>query len=324
MGTIVKKRLIGDKMLICNKLSEAKQILGDRGTAVALGTFDGVHIGHQSIIQRAISLARAHRLSSVVYTFSSHPLELIAPDKVPMQIGDNISKAEILESMGVHLLVNVPFNEKLCRQSPEDFIEELCRSLNPRYLVTGPNFSFGARAKGNPRMLVRMGEEYGFQAEIGKAVQLDGRMVSSTKIRSLIEAGDLEKVNEYLGRYFSFGGRVIHGDHRGRRLGFPTANLAIAPHRAMLPNGAYAVQIILNGKRYDGIANIGDNPTFEGCNRRLEVNILDFSQDIYDAAITVQFVAKLREQKKFSGVDALIRQLHTDEANARSLLDSKK
>lgn len=311
-------------MLICNKLSEAKQILGDRGTAVALGTFDGVHIGHQSIIQRAISLARAHRLSSVVYTFSSHPLELIAPDKVPMQIGDNISKAEILESMGVHLLVNVPFNEKLCRQSPEDFIEELCRSLNPRYLVTGPNFSFGARAKGNPRMLVRMGEEYGFQAEIGKAVQLDGRMVSSTKIRSLIEAGDLEKVNEYLGRYFSFGGRVIHGDHRGRRLGFPTANLAIAPHRAMLPNGAYAVQIILNGKRYDGIANIGDNPTFEGCNRRLEVNILDFSQDIYDAAITVQFVAKLREQKKFSGVDALIRQLHTDEANARSLLDSKK
>lgn len=311
-------------MLICNKLSEAKQILGDRGTAVALGTFDGVHIGHQSIIQRAISLARAHRLSSVVYTFSSHPLELIAPDKVPMQIGDNISKAEILEGMGVHLLVNVPFNEKLCRQSPEDFIEELCRSLNPRYLVTGPNFSFGARAKGNPRMLVRMGEEYGFQAEIGKAVQLDGRMVSSTKIRSLIEAGDLEKVNEYLGRYFSFGGRVIHGDHRGRRLGFPTANLAIAPHRAMLPNGAYAVQVIINGKRYDGIANIGDNPTFEGCNRRLEVNILDFSQDIYDAAITVQFVAKLREQKKFSGVDALIRQLHADEANARKLLAGKK
>lgn len=310
-------------MLICNKLSEAKQLLGDKGTAVALGTFDGVHIGHQSIIQRAMNLAKAHKLVSVVYTFSNHPLEQIAPDKVPMQIGDNISKADILKAMGVQMLVNVAFNEKLCRQSPEAFIDELCRSLNPHYLVTGPNFSFGAKAKGNPRMLLRMGEEYGFQAEVGQAVQLDGRMVSSTRIRGLIEAGDLEKTNEYLGRYFSFGGRVIHGDHRGRTLGFPTANLAIGPHRAMLPNGAYAVLVWLKGKRYNGIANIGDNPTFEGCNRRLEVNILDFSQNIYDAAITVQFVAKLREQKKFSGIDALIKQLRADEINARKLLADK-
>ena len=149
-------------MLICNKLSEAKQLLGDKGTAVALGTFDGVHIGHQSIIQRAMNLAKAHKLVSVVYTFSNHPLEQIAPDKVPMQIGDNISKADILKAMGVQMLVNVAFNEKLCRQSPETFIDELCRSLNPHYLVTGPNFSFGAKAKGNPRMLLRMGEEYGF------------------------------------------------------------------------------------------------------------------------------------------------------------------
>lgn len=309
-------------MLICNKLSEAKQILGDRGTAVALGTFDGVHVGHQSIIQRAIALAKAHKLTSVVYTFSNHPLEQIAPDKVPMQIGDNISKADILQGMGVQVLVNVAFNEKLCRQSPEEFLEELCRSLNPRYLVTGPNFSFGAKAKGNPRMLMRMGEEYGFQAEIGQAVQLDGRMVSSTRIRGLLEAGDLTKANEYLGRYFSFGGRVIHGDHRGRKLGFPTANLAIGPHRAMLPNGAYAVQILLAGKRYNGIANIGDNPTFEGCNRRLEVNILDFAQDIYDMPITVQFVAKLREQRKFSGIEALVKQLRIDEVNARKLLEN--
>ncbi len=310
-------------MLICNKLSEAKQILGDRGTAVALGTFDGVHVGHQSIIQRAIALAKAHKLTSVVYTFSNHPLEQIAPDKVPMQIGDNISKADILQGMGVQVLVNVAFNEKLCRQSPEEFLEELCCSLNPRYLVTGPNFSFGAKAKGNPRMLMRMGEEYGFQAEIGQAVQLDGRMVSSTRIRGLLEAGDLAKTNEYLGRYFSFGGRVIHGDHRGRKLGFPTANLAIGSHRAMLPNGAYAVQILLAGKRYNGIANIGDNPTFEGCNRRLEVNILDFAQDIYDMPITVQFVAKLREQRKFSGIEALVKQLRIDEVNARKLLENQ-
>ena len=307
-------------MLICNKLSEARQVLNGRATAVALGTFDGVHVGHQSIIRRAISLAKAHKLTSVVYTFSNHPLAVVAPEMVPMQIGDNISKADIMAELGVQVLVNVPFTEKLCRQSPEDFLLDLQQSLNPRYVVTGPNFSFGAKAKGNPRMLVRVGEDYGFQAEIGQAVQLDGKMVSSTRIRGLIESGNLEKTTEYLGRFFSFGGRVIHGDHRGRKLGFPTANLAIGDKRAMLPNGAYAVKVLLNGVTYKGIANIGDNPTFEGCNRRLEVNILDFAKDIYDCPLTVQFAAKLREQKKFSGVEALVKQLHADEEKARQLL----
>ena len=307
-------------MLICNKLSEARQVLNGRATAVALGTFDGVHVGHQSIIRRAISLAKAHKLTSVVYTFSNHPLAVVAPEMVPMQIGDNISKADIMAELGVQVLVNVPFTEKLCRQSPEDFLLDLQQSLNPRYVVTGPNFSFGAKAKGNPRMLVRVGEDYGFQAEIGQAVQLDGKMVSSTRIRGLIESGNLEKTNEYLGRFFSFGGRVIHGDHRGRKLGFPTANLAIGDKRAMLPNGAYAVKVLLNGVTYKGIANIGDNPTFEGCNRRLEVNILDFAKDIYDCPLTVQFAVKLREQKKFSGVEALVKQLHADEEKARQLL----
>lgn len=309
-------------MLICNKLSEAKQVLKGRSTAVALGTFDGVHVGHQSVINQAIALAKAHKLMSVVYTFSNHPLSVIAPERVPMQIGDNISKEDILAEMGVQALVNVPFNEKLCRQSPEDFLDELRDSLTPHYVVTGPNFSFGAKAKGNPRMLMRVAEEYGFQAEIAQAVQLDGKMVSSTRIRSLLENGELEKANEYLGRYFSFGGRVVHGDHRGRKLGFPTANLLIGDKRAMLPNGAYAVKVLLNGRTYRGIANIGDNPTFEGCYRRLEVNILDFSKDIYDSAMTVQFVAKLREQKKFSGIEALVKQLHTDEENARRILSS--
>lgn len=307
-------------MLICNKLSEAKTVLQGRATAVALGTFDGVHVGHQSIINRAIHLAEEHGLCSVVYTFSNHPMSIMNPERMPKQIGDNISKGDILGAMGVDVLVNVAFTEKLCRQSPEDFLLDLQQCLNPRYVVTGPNFSFGAKAKGNPRLLVRLGPDYGFQAEIGAAVQLDNRMVSSTRIRSLIEAGELDKANEYLGRYFSFGGRVIHGDHRGRKLGFPTANLAIGDKRAMLPNGAYAVRVLLAGSIYMGIANIGDNPTFEGCNRRLETHILDFSGDIYNKPLTVQFVAKMREQKKFSGIDALVKQLRADEKNARQLL----
>lgn len=307
-------------MIICNKLSDAKGLLEGKSTAIALGTFDGIHVGHQSIIRRAMALAREHDLYCGVYTFSNHPLSVMAPARMPMQIGDNISKAHILEEMGVDILVNLPFTEKLSRQPAEAFLADLQQYLSPKYVVTGPNFTFGSKAKGNPRMLMRLGQDYGFQAEIGQAVQLDGRMVSSTRIRSLIEAGDLLKANEYLGRSFSFGGRVIHGDHRGRKLGFPTANLAIGNNRAMLPNGAYAVKVLLGGKYYNGIANIGDNPTFEGCNRRLEVHILDFSGDIYDSPLTVQFITKLREQKKFSGVEALVKQLRADEKEARNLL----
>ena len=307
-------------MLIFNKLSEARVALAGATTAVALGTFDGVHIGHQSIIQRAINLAKEHQLLSVVLTFSNHPLEVVAPERVPMQIGDNISKGAILAEMGIDVLVNIPFTEKTGKQTPEEFLQLLQQSLQPKYVITGPNFSFGYRGKGNPRMLLRDGHNYGFVAEIGEAVQLDGRMVSSTQIRTLLQQGDLAKANEYLGRYFSFGGRVIHGDHRGRKLGFPTANLAIGDRRAMLPNGAYAVLVLLKGQKYQGIANIGDNPTFEGCNRRLEVNILDFTGDIYDAPLTVQFVTKMREQKKFSGIEALVHQLHQDKEKARVLL----
>lgn len=308
-------------MIIFNKLSEARRYLAEERTAVALGTFDGVHIGHQSIIGRAVDLAKKHNLVSVVYTFGNHPLSVVAPDRVPVQIGDNISKSVCLEALGVDILINLSFTDKLAKQSPEDFLSSLQQNLRPSFVVTGPNFSFGYKGKGNPRMLVRVGREYGFQAEIGSAVQIDGHMVSSTTIRQLIEKGDLTRVNEYLGRYFSFGGRVVHGDHRGRTIGFPTANLTIPESRAMLPSGAYSVFVHLAGKVYQGIANVGSNPTFEGCDHRLEVHILDFSADIYDKAVTVEFVSMLRGETKFSGVDALVQQLRRDEAQARQILN---
>ena len=307
-------------MRVFNKFSEIKSFLKGRSTAIALGTFDGVHVGHQSIIRQAMALAKEHDLVGVVFTFTNHPLSIVAPDRVPVQIGDNISKAAFMEELGVDILLNVTFSEKMSRQSPEEFLDLLCQSCNPKFLVTGPNFTFGKKGKGNSRMLSRVADEYGFVAEIGKAVQIEGRMVSSTQIRALIETGDLDKANEYLGRPFSFGGRVVHGDQRGRMIGFPTANLAIPDKRAMLPNGAYGVYVILDGVRHKGIANIGNNPTFEGCNRRLEVHILDFKGDLYNQPLTVQFVKKLREEKKFSGVEALVKQLRLDEGKARQLL----
>ena len=307
-------------MQIFNKFSDIKSFLKGRRTAIALGTFDGVHIGHQSIIGQAMTLARSHGLLSVVFTFSNHPLSVVAPERVPVQIGDNISKAEFLKEMGVDLLLNVAFSEKLSKESPEAFLEKLKDSCNAKYVVTGPNFTFGYKGKGNTRMLSRVAGSYGFKAEIGEAVQLNGRMVSSTRIRGLIEAGDLELTNEYLGRPFSFGGRVIHGDQRGRTIGFPTANLAIPDKRAMLPNGAYGVYVIIDGEQFKGIANVGNNPTFAGCNRRLEVHVLDFTGNLYNKPVTVQFVKKLRDEKKFSGIEALVKQLHADEEKARQIL----
>ncbi len=306
-------------MQVFSKLMDLTQLYPK--IVMALGTFDGVHVGHQSIIRQAISLAASIHGTSLVFTFSNHPLSVIAPDKAPLQIGDTISKENILAEMGVDILVNIPFTRKFAKISPDQFLTDLRDNFGPAYIVVGPNFSFGHRGKGNPRMLMREGRSYGFKAEIAAAVQWHGRTVSSTRIRELLLAGELEMANEFLGRAFSFGGRVVHGDRRGRLLGFPTANLAIADHRAMLPNGVYAVKVTLRGERYDGIANIGTNPTFAGCNRRLEVHILDFSGDIYDAALQVQFLKKIRDEQKFPSADHLVKQLHADEATARILFN---
>lgn len=279
---------------------------------VALGTFDGVHIGHQSIIKQAISLAKSIHGISVVFTFSNHPLSIVAPDRAPMQIGDNLSKERILADLGVDVLVNIPFTKKFAKITPEDFLILLHEHFAPRYVVVGPNFTFGYRGKGTPRMLLREGQHYGFKAEIANAVQLEGRIVSSTRIRQLLAAGNLPLVNEFLGRPFTFSGRVIHGDRRGRLLGFPTANLAIADNRAMLPNGVYATQVLVHDKMYYGMSNIGTNPTFEGCNRRLETFIIDFHDDIYDAVLQVQFLQKIREEQKFPSAEHLVKQMHMD------------
>lgn len=288
-----------------------------KNIVVALGMFDGVHIGHQSIIRRAVELAREIDGTAVVFTFSNHPLSVIAPIALPKQIGNNLLRERRLAEIGVDVLVSIPFTKDFAANSPEDFLELLRTYFAPRYVVTGPNYTFGSKGKGTQRQLVREGSEYGFEAEVCQAVLRDGRPVSSTRIRALIDLGNLEETNDFLGYPFTVVDRVIHGDKRGRTLGFPTANLAIPDERVMLPNGVYACEVIYAGQHYAGLANIGNNPTFEGCNRRLEVNIQDFDQNIYDKVVEVRFLAKLRDERKFNGIDALVSQMHRDKENAR-------
>ena len=279
---------------------------------VALGMFDGVHLGHATVIRHALDIARSIAGTGIVFTFSNHPMSVINPAAAPLMIGSKNLRREIFADMGVDVLIEIPFTADFSRKSPEEFLQLLRDKISPVCVVTGPNYTFGRFGRGNGRMLLREAQNFGFKAEVCQAFTVDRKTVSSTRIRALIAAGDLHGANELLGRNFTYAGEVVNGDKRGRKLGFPTANLEISDSRAMLPNGAYVVRVKVRGAIYNGIANIGDNPTFKAQRRRLEVFIDNFSGDIYGEEIFVAFVSKIRDEKIFATVDELKAQLADD------------
>ena len=280
--------------------------------AIALGMFDGVHLGHASVINHAIDVAKKISGTAIVFTFSNHPLTVIAPESAPLMIGSRSLRREIFADMGVDVLIEVPFTKNFSKTSPEEFLSLLQEKIAPSYVVTGPNYTFGRFGRGNGRLLLREAENFGFQAEVCQSFTVDRKIVSSTRIRALIAAGDLQNANKLLGRNFTYSGEVVNGDKRGRKIGFPTANLEIGDHRAMLPNGAYVVRVKVRGNFYFGIANIGDNPTFKVARRRLEVFIDNFSENIYGEEIFVSFINKLRDERFFSSIEDLKAQLNED------------
>ena len=287
-----------------------------KNVAVALGTFDGMHVGHQSIVRRALELARAQEGYAAVFTFNNHPLSIVAPAQAPPTIGSPRIRARILAEMGVDILFNIKFTKEFSRIAPEKFLALLRDNIAPSYVVTGDNFTFGKGGKGTTRTLMRLASEYGFAAEICPTVLSGGRAVSSTRIRELIKNGDLSLANEFLGHPFTYAARVEHGDKRGRTLGFPTANLYLARRQVMLPGGVYAAQAVWHGEKYNALANIGYNPTFAGQEYRLEVNLQNFRRNIYDQILQVSFLAKLRDERKFDSPQQLVRQLKKDRATA--------
>ena len=279
---------------------------------VALGMFDGVHLGHVAVIGRAVEIAQKIDGTAMVFTFSNHPLTILDEKSAPLMIGSRSLRREIFEELGIKILIEIPFTKEFSKKTPEEFLDLLREKISPAYVVTGPNYTFGRFGKGNGRILIREGENYGFKAEICPAVTVNKKIVSSTKIRALIAEGDLFAANELLGRNFTYVSEVVHGDKRGRKLGFPTANLEIADNRAMLPNGVYIVLAKVHENFFAGIANIGDNPTFKVAKRRLEVFIDNFDADIYGEEISVSFIEKIRDEKIFSSVDELKKQLRED------------
>ena len=289
---------------------------------IALGMFDGVHIGHASIISRAVELAHSINGTSIVFTFSNHPLSILAPESQPLMIGSRSLRRKLVEEIGVDVLIDIPFTRELSKRSPEEFMQLLKDKFAPSIVVTGPNYTFGRFGKGNGRMLIREGDAYGFRAEVCPAITVDKKTVSSTRIRKAIADGDLKCANELLGRPFTYVSTVVHGDRRGRKLGFPTANLEIAEGRAMLPNGAYAVSVELDGRKHCGIANVGDNPTFGVVKRRLEVYIDRFNGDLYGRQLSVAFLEALRAEQKFSSAEELVAQLRNDLERAQKVFQS--
>ena len=283
---------------------------------IALGMFDGVHIGHQEIIRTAVAKAQEINGAALVFSFSNHPRSIIAPNAVPHRIASDSIRFCVLKNLGVNALVEIPFTADFAETGAADFIGLLQRYFSPKYVVVGENYTFGRGGHGTPNLLQDSAAACSFQVIVCQSVMRDGAPVSSTRIRSLIANGDLSKVNEYLGYPFTINGTVIHGQERGRRLGFPTANLALREEFEHLPNGVYAVTVLYQGHLYRAAANIGNNTTFDGCDRRLEVHIMEFSGDLYGEELMISFYKKIRNEQRFSSIDDLIRQISVDKGTA--------
>lgn len=288
---------------------------------VALGTFDGLHRGHLDVIGTAKQEAEQTGAKLAVFTFSNHPLEWINPAHVPVALVTPAVKLQLLESLGVDVLIDIPFNQLVADLLPQQFLERLS-ALNYSCLVVGENFTYGQRGVGNVYTLAASAQAMGFKLIVRKLVSNNGTIVSSTEIRRLITAGEVQQAAKMLGRSYSISGIVAHGNERGRLLGYPTANLELVDAHVAIPlGGVYAVRAYVDGGVYGGMANIGKNPTFGDVEKpRLETNIFGFSGDIYGKTLTIEFVQRIRGEVKFAGIDALKAQLAQDKLDCLKFL----
>ena len=289
---------------------------------LAVGVFDGVHLGHQRVIGQARDDARAAGGTSVVLTFDPHPMRVLAPDKAPLLLTSTEHKLSLVEKLGMDACLLLTFDKPFSFTPPDRFIDNVARQTNQlQEICVGTRFRFGHERTGDVRLMEALAPKYGFVAKEIQSVTLGGEMISSTAIRQHVLNGRLERAAAMLGRPFSILGSVETGDHRGRDLGFPTANLN--PHDEVLPpDGVYVVRVNIGAELLGGVVNIGVRPTFPGATpgRTLEVHILDFTRDLRGQNIEVLFLSKLRDEQKFASVEALKAQIAADIRAARLIL----
>ncbi|MFA5585850.1 MAG: bifunctional riboflavin kinase/FAD synthetase [Saccharofermentanales bacterium] len=290
------------------------------GAVVTIGNFDGVHLGHREIFRQVVARAREIDGTSVVLTFSPHPRKVLTPDQAPLQINTDAEKERLIEASCIDVLVCVPFTREIAGLSAEMFVRDiLVARIGVRRLVIGYDYAFGRNRAGNADFLAQQGDALGFAVEVLGPIIRDGEIFSSTRIRELIQAGDVAEAARLLGRHFNLEGEVVHGAGRGRQLGFPTANLRA--DKELLPQaGVYAVKVRLGDALLDGAVNIGCNPTFSGGNVSVEVHLFDFDRQIYGETVRLYFIARLREERVFANAADLSQAIREDVRRAREIL----
>ncbi|MFT7234754.1 MAG: riboflavin kinase/FMN adenylyltransferase [Methylophagaceae bacterium] len=293
------------------------------GCVATIGNFDGVHLGHQAVLTQLALKGDLLGLPAVVITFEPQANEFFAPDKAPARLSRFREKVEALRSYSIHQLCVLRFNKKLAQMTANDFIEQLLvKGLNVSYLVVGDDFKFGKDRQGNFALLQQAGHKHGFQVVNMRTFTIEHGRVSSTRIRDALKTNDLSLAQTLLGHPYKMSGRVAHGDKRGRTMGFPTANIHL--HRRKVPiNGVYAVHLFgVKGEPYKGVANVGVRPTVGGGDKALlEVHLFDFEGDIYGCYVQVYFLHKIRDEYKFDGLPALIKQINLDCESAKTYFE---
>lgn len=284
--------------------------------ALAIGNFDGVHLGHQAILSRLVTVAAQQDLTSSLLTFEPHPRELFTPDQAPVRLTSMREKLELFAERGVEIAYVCPFDARFAAMKAQEFIAQILqRSLDARAVLVGEDFRFGSGRTGTVELL----RSAGIQVENQSEVRVDGKRVSSTAIRQSLATGDLEQAGKLLGRAYSISGHVVHGDKLGRELGYPTANIQMHHDRPPL-TGIYAVKLAgLDGGELPGVASLGFRPTMkhDGAAPTLEVHLFDFNRDIYGQHVRVSFLKKIRDEEKFPDLESLKQQIALDEQAAR-------
>jgi len=295
---------------------------------VTIGTFDGVHLGHQKVILRLQEFAKQHDGETVIFTFHTHPRLVTSPNENTLRLLTTLNeKIKLFEKYGIDHLIIYTFDKNFSELTYSEFVEKiLVEKIKTHCLVIGYDHKFGKNREGGFDYLKKCAEKHKFEIERLDALLIDEDSVSSTKIRNALQNGEIEKANHYLGYQFTLHGAVVEGKQLGRKLGFPTANIEASDKFKIIPGyGVYAVKVELNGNDYNGMLNIGTRPTFNNNadNRSIEVNIFDFDGDIYGKEITLKFIGKIRDEQKFDNIEMLVNQLEKDKIEALKIMSEK-
>lgn len=296
-------------MTIIKSLDE---VINVKNTVVTIGNFDGIHKGHIKLIKEAVKESKIKNYKSVVFTFENHPMRYFRADSIK-HIITNEEKVKIFEDLGVDIVFMIPFDEYMTKISATDFVKTILHEkLKCKMVIVGHDFTFARNKEGNASLLESLGKNYNMKVKVIEPIKIKGRRVSSSYIRNLINDGNVSEIKDFLGRNYFLEGEVIHARKIGRTIGFPTANLKAEDKLIIPKNGIYAVKVYIKNKVYYGATNIGYNPTVNGKVLSIETNIIDFDEEIYGEIIRVEFLDRIRDEKKFNSLDELKSQLRKD------------